>query len=122
MTCLPQGQVEVEKGVECHRGIALSSYSLFNDLFLGDSFLLLMLTWSGGKLLILICYDFLATVDNRVFWQLVSPLLPNNWGGLYNCYYYLEVCIVSLEVTVPVAVVYVVAPWVMAFGDTHVVR
>ena len=92
--------------MSCHRGIALELHSVFNDLFLQDTALFWELTWSGSKLLI--GCAFLATVEPFLVASVMSIHLFNG-VVLYNCYYYLEISIPSLDVTVPVDVVSVVS-------------
>ena len=78
---------------------------VFIDLFFWDSALFWKLTWSGSKLL-LGC-AFLATIDPFVSLCHVYCLFSG--AVLYTCYYHLEVCIMLLDMTVPVAVVSVVS-------------
>ena len=91
--------------MQYHRGIALSLHSLFNDLFFRYSALFWKLTWSGSKLLI--GCAFLATIDPFVSLCHVYCLFSG--AVSYKCYHYLEVCIVLLDMTVPVNVVSVVS-------------
>ena len=86
-------------------GITLSLHSVFNDLFFRDFALCWKLTWCFSKLLS--SYVFLATLEHFVSFCHVYCL--SSVVVLYNYYYYLDVCIASLDVTVPVTVVSVIA-------------
>ena len=105
--------------MQCHRGIALSLHSVFNDLLLRDTALFWKLAWSGSKLLIDCAFlatnePFLAAYITSI--HLFSGLVSN------NCYYYLEVCIASIDVTVPIDVDVVCCFWVMTFCDIYAER
>ena len=87
-------------------GIALGLYSVFNNLFFWGTAFFWKLTCSGSKLLI--GCAFLVTIDPFLA-AYVTSIHLFSWVVLFNTYYYLEVCITSLDVTVPVAVVSVVS-------------
>ena len=90
--------------MQYNRGITLSLHSVFNDSFFRDSALL----WKLGVVSnIFIGCALLTKIERFGSFCHVHSLFS---GAIsYNCYHYLEVCIDSLDVAVPVAVVYVVA-------------
>ena len=91
--------------MQYHRGITLSLHSVFNDLFFWGSALFWKLIWSGSKLLI--CCAFLATIDP--FGSLCHIYCLFSGVVSYKYYYYVEICIMLLDMNIPVAVVSVVS-------------